>query len=445
MLTELPHNLEAEQATLGSCLMNREAIIAIAGWLQPEHFYLARHGALYRAMLELHDQRTPIDTRTLSGALRAAGQLDQVGGIPFLSDLVDAVPTSYHVRYYAEQVLRAWRLRGVITAGGKIAALGYTKTDPDEAEAEAHQLLLDATARTDRDGYRPIADGADALLLRMSEPDSVPDTTVLTGFADLDAYTGGAQPGDLIVIAADSSMGKTGFAGCIAHNIARTGRLVCFSELEMSRDQLLLRLTAIETGTNLMRLRANTLGGYSEEHLVAIAGAFGRLGDLPLLVDDTADQTVASIRANAQRVRAERGPIAALFIDYLQLLTPDTKRNGTREQEVAAMSRGLKKTARDLGCPVFALAQLNRNLENRENKRPTKADIRESGAIYNDADVVLFIYRDEYYNPESDQRGIAEIIINKNRNGPRDMSVPLRFDAETTGFFNLTYRELPGY
>ena len=144
-------------------------------------------------------------------------------------------------------------------------------------------------------------------------------------------------------------------------------------------------------------------------------------------------------------MRAEHGPIAALFIDYLQLLTPDTKRNGTREQEVAAMSRGLKKTARDLGCPVFALAQLNRNLENRENKRPSKSDIRESGAIYNDADVVLFIYRDEYYNPESELRGIAEIMINKNRNGPRDQSVALRFDPETTGFFNLSYRDLPGY
>lgn len=445
MIPELPHNLEAERATLGSCLMNREAIIAVAGWLTPEHFYLERHATIYGAMLALYETRTPIDTSTLAGSLRAAGQLDEIGGILFLSDLVDAVPTSYHVAAYAELVLRAYRLRALITAGGKVAALGYNETDPDEAEGKAHQLLLEATHRADRAGYIGIAEGAPALITRMAEPDTATDTTVYTGFRDLDAITGGHQPGDLVVIAADSSMGKTGFIGCIARNIAQTGGLVLFSELEMSRDQLLLRLAAIETGTNLQFLRANTLGGYDDRQLHAIASAFGTLGALPLLVDDTADQSVASIRANAQRVRSERGPIAALIVDYIQLLMPEAKRNGTREQEVAAMSRGLKKAARDLGCPVFALAQLNRNLENRENKRPNKADIRESGAVFQDADVVLYIYRDEYYNRESDLRGIAEIIVGKNRNGARDVSVALRFEAETTGFYDLSYRELPGY
>ena len=445
MLDTLPNNIEAEQAVLGSCLMNREAIIAVAGWLKPEHFYLEKHALIFRTMLALHEDRTPIDTRTISGTLKAADRLGTVGGIAYLSDLTDAVPTSYHIAYYARLVLDAARLRAKVTAGGKIAALGYNETDPDEADAKAHQILLEATERADATGYQSIALGWHDIVHRMAEPDEHADTTVRTGFVDLDAITGGHQPGDLVVIAADSSMGKTGFAGCIARNLAEQGGLVLFSELEMSREQLLLRMTAIETGTNLMNLRANALGGYSENHLQRVASAFGRFEDLRLLVDDEADQSVATIRANAQRVRTEHGPITAIIVDYIQLLMPEAKRNGTREQEVAAMSRGLKKAARDLGCPVFALAQLNRNLEGREDKRPNKADIRESGAIFNDADVLLFIYRDEYYNKNSDARGVAEIIVSKNRNGPRGVSVALRFDAETTGFSDLTYRTVDGY
>lgn len=439
MHPELPQSLEAERATLGSCLLNREAIIPIAAYLTPEHFYLEQHAQIYAAMLACYHARQPVDVRTVSFALRKREQLRDIGDVTYLSGLVDGVPTSYHVEYYAAEVLRCARLRAKAEAGGKIAALAWSEDDPDTADAKALELIQVATARPDRAGYQSLALNSAILIERMANPDAYADTTVHTGFLDLDKLTGGHREGDLVVIAADSGMGKTGFAGCIARNLARAGALILFSELEMSRDQLLLRMTAIDTDTNLMHLRANALSSYDDEQLRAITEAFGLYESLCFEVDDAADQSVASIRANARRIRAERGPITALFVDYIQLLTPETRKNGTREQEVAGISRGLKLLARDLGCPVFALAQLNRELEKRADKRPNKADIRESGAIFNDADVLLFIYRDEYYNRESDQKGTAEIIVGKNRSGPPG-SILLHFDATTTRFADLTQR-----
>ena len=436
---ELPQNIEAERATLGSVLLNRDAIIPIAAYLVPAHFYHTRHAQIYEAMLACYQARIPPDIRMVSAELKRRGQ---EAGITALSELADSVPTSYHVEFYASEVLRCARLRAKVDAGWQISQLAYSEDDPDAADAKALAIVQDATTRPDTRGFASIAVGGDALIARMANPDEATDSTVLTGFPDLDALTGGHQPGDLVVIAADSSMGKTGFAGCIARNLAQRGELVLFSELEMSRDQLLLRMAAIDTSTDLLHLRANRLGSYSEDQLRAIMEAFGRYEGLRFQVDDAPDQTVASIRANARRVRSEHGTIAALFVDYIQLLTPDTTRkNGTREQEVAGLSRGLKLLARDLGCPVFALSQLNRELHKRQDKRPNSADIRESGAIFNDADVLLFIYRDEHYNKDSEHKGVAEIIVGKNRNGPLG-SVLLRFDAPTTRFDTLSYRPL---
>lgn len=437
---DLPHNIEAEQATLGSLLLNREAIVPIAPLLEPHDFYMQRHGWVYEAVLACYTERIPPDTSTVLAALKRAGRLDEVGGLSYLNELTDVVVTSYHVEYYAQEVRRCARLRRLIAAGGKIASLGYREDDAETAETQAQALLTEAIVRGDERDFIALGSGGYEHLERMM---SGVAPGIPTGFRDLDEITGGLHRGDLTILAARPSVGKTSLGLGIALNVAEAGGLVLMSELEMSRDQLQLRAVALKSGMDLHRLRLNHLGD-DDERLRAVAEAFAWLDGLSMRVDDRAGQTTQQVRNRALRVRAEHGPISLLVVDYIQLMGDTAKKNSNREQDVSAIGRGLKALARELECPVLALSQLSRAVEGRTSHVPMLSDLRESGGLEQDADNVLFIYREELYDKETDKKGIAELHVAKQRQGPLGI-VPLRFDASTTRFSDLTYRSIEGY
>lgn len=437
---ELPNNIEAEKATLGSIFLNREVMVPVATLLKPEDFYLERHGQIFEAMLNCYQQRIPPDSRAVSITLRRTDKLAQVGGDGYLGELSNAVPTSSHAETYAREVERCARLRRLIGAGGKIAAIGYNEPDAETAEGSAWALLTETVVSVGDRDFRPLGDGWYEHLERMMSG-AAPGAS--TGYRDLDEITGGLHRGELTILAARPGVGKTSLALGIALNVAVAGGLVLVSELEMSHDQLQLRAVSMHTGIDLHRLRLNALGD-EEDTLRHVTEGFGWLNGLPMLVDDRPGQTTQQVRTRALRVRAEQGPIALLVVDYLQLMGDVAKKNSNREQDVSAISRGLKGLARELDCPVLALSQLSRAVEGRASHVPMLSDLRESGSLEQDADNVAFIYRPELYDKETDQKGIAELHIAKQRQGPLGI-VPLRFDSRTTNFSSLTYRTPDGY
>lgn len=441
---QLPYSIDDERATLGSLLLNREAIIPIAVFLKAEHFYLEKHAHIFAAMMECFDHAIPPDLRTVSEALRRRDRLDAVGGIVYLADLTDAVPTSYHVEFYARAVERTAMLRAIILAGGTIAALGYDeRAELDQTINAAYAALDGATARaaTD-DGLVSVASTVDTMyeaIAAAMEKGEGPRFGLPTGFRDLDEITGGLQPTDLIILAARPSVGKSSFMLSLGYNIAATGASVAVFSLEMSRDQCVQRLIALDTGINLQQVRLWTM---RESELAAYMEALGRIHALPLHIDERMALTVADIRSRALRHIAQSGPIDILVVDYLQLMKG--KRTDNRVQEVGEISRGLKQLAKELHCPVLALSQLSRAVEGRQSHIPMLSDLRESGDLEQDADIVMFVYREELYDRETDKKGIAEIHIAKHRNGPTGV-VPMRFDANTTRFMDLSYRSPEGY
>lgn len=443
---ELPHNLDAEKATLGSILLNREAIIAVAPHLAADAFYAERHAWIYEAMLACYERREPPDTRLVAEALRRRGRLDAIGGIAYLSALVDVVPTSYHVEHYARIVVNLARLRRLIAVGGTIASLGHTSDDPDAAETEALAQLTALMTRPDESGFLRLDAGLEAELDAMQADES---PAIPTGLRDLDdLFAGGLRRQELTILAARPSVGKTALALGVAYAIgcraADRGSVVLIASLEMSRVQIRQRLAAMYGGVDLQLLRANALGD-DDDALRTVVEAYGTVCRWPILVDDAFDQSTRQIRSRALRVRAELGPIDLLVVDYLQLMSDTTgRKNGSREQDVSAISRGLKRLARELDCPVLALSQLSRAVESRQSKIPMLSDLRESGSLEQDADNVLFIYRDELYDPNTDRKGVAEIHVAKQRNGPLGV-VPLHFEAATTRFADLSYRAVEGY
>ncbi len=433
----LPANIEAERATLGSILLNREAIIAIAPWLAAEYFYLEKHAWIYEAMLACYNARIPPDTRTVSEELRRRDRLDAVGGIPYLSELVDAVPTSYHVEYYARIVERTALLRKLIVAGGKIAALGYDEQDDLEATLDkAEATLFEVSQRRSTQDFVHIGQVIDSYYEQITylQEHRGEVVGVPTGFRDLDEITGGLQRSDLIILAARPSVGKTSLCLSLAYNVATQyqGTVGIFS-LEMSREQLVQRLLAMDTRIDTHRLRT---GHIRESELQIVMEAMGRLASVPIYIEDTPGLSVMEVRSKARRLQAQAG-VDLLIIDYLQLM--QGRRTDNRVQEVSEISRGLKALARELNVPVLALSQLSRAVEGRTSHVPMLSDLRESGSIEQDADIVMFIYREELYEKDTDKKGIAEIHIAKHRNGPIGV-VPLRFDATTTRFMDLTYR-----
>lgn len=440
-----PADLDAEKATLGSILLDRDAIIPVAPWLMPEFFYADKHTWIYEAQLACYNQRIPPDLVNVTDELRRRERLDSIGGVSYLIELSNSVPTAVHIEYYGRIVERTALMRGLISAGSKIAHLGYDETEDfnatlDQAEAELHKL----SQRQVKDGAVPIGELTDTYFDFINRLGSEGGASIglRTGFTDLDELTGGLQRSDLLILAARPAVGKTSLALNIAQNAATESqaRVVIFS-LEMSRDQLMQRMLSTHTGIDMQSLR---LGDIQDTALQTITEALGELSKLHIWVDDTPDISIMEMRSKCRRMQAEHG-IDLVIVDYLQLMAGTVRRDGNRVQEVSEISRGLKHLARELNVPVIALSQLSRAVEGRSSHVPMLSDLRESGSLEQDADIVMFIYREELYDPETDKKGVAELHLAKHRNGPTGV-VPMRFFKSTTKFANLdTYRRLEGY
>ena len=435
-----PHNIEAEQSVLGSLLIDRDAVIRIASYVKPDDFYISANGRVYQAILDLYNRREPTDFVTLSDELERKGQLDDIGGIGYLSSLLNAVPTAVHVEYYGRIVERTATLRRLIDAGTRIVGIGYREDGAleDALDAAERALFEVSQKRTTRD-FVSIAEVLDRFFdqieyLQQHRGDVV---GVPTGFADLDQLTGGMQRSDLIILAARPSMGKSALALGLAYGAAvQHGKTVGIFTLEMSAEQLVQRLLSTETGVDSHRLR---LGQIDDSEWERISRALGRLSEANIFIDDSANVALMDVRSKARRLQAEHG-VDMIIIDYLQLMSSN-RRSDNRVQEISEISRGLKGLARELNVPVIALSQLSRAVETRSDHRPMLSDLRESGSIEQDADIVMFIFRDDKYDENSEKKGIAELIVAKHRNGPVG-SVNLRFFERTARFAELElYRE----
>jgi replicative DNA helicase len=430
-----PHNLEAEQAVLGAIMLEPEAASSVFEMLQPEDFYRDNHRIIYSALRDLFEKSDPIDLVSVAEILRQLGRLEQVGGIATISEIARSVPSAANVDYYAKLVTEKALLRQLIRATSSILERGYEPGE--EARSlleEAEKLILDLSRRRVQDGYSFIRD----VLLETFEKIEYlyahkgSMTGVPTFFTELDQMTSGWQPSDLIIIAARPSMGKTAMVLNMAQNAAVRAKVpVAIFSLEMSKEQLVQRMLCGEAMVDQQRVRTGEL---LDADWPKLTRAVGPLSDAPIFIDDTVGISLAELRSKSRRLKMEHD-LGMVIIDYLQLLSVG-KKTESRQQEVAQISRTLKGLARELQIPVVALSQLNRGVEQRQDKRPIMSDLLESGAIEADADVISFIYRDEYYNPNSEKKGIAELIIAKHRNGPVG-TVELGFLKEFTKFVNL--------
>jgi replicative DNA helicase len=433
-----PQNIEAEEAVLGSILIDPDAIIRVSTVLRPEDFYREKHGWIFDAALDLHERREPIDFLTINDELERRGQLNEVGGAAFLTTLINVVPTSIHAEHYAHIVERAATRRRMIEAAGQIAALAYQEAeDVDEVVDHAEQILFGVSERRLTRELIPIKqvlseyyDRIEYLTRHRGELIGIP-----TGFSDLDKLLGGLQRSDMIILAARPSVGKTSLALTMAHKAAKKhGQRVAFFSLEMSAEQVVQRLISAETGINAQRLRR---GEIEEVEFGRFAKATSDLAETYFYIDDTPGLSALELRTKARRLHAEVG-IDLLVVDYLQLMGGDF-RSENRVQEISSISRALKALARELNVPVLAISQLSRGVESRTDKRPILSDLRESGALEQDADVVIFIYRDEMYNQNTERPNIADIIIAKHRNGPTG-TVALYFRKELAQFLEAEVR-----
>ncbi len=431
-----PQNIEAEQSVLGSLLIDPDAILKVSTFLRPEDFYRETHQRIYNAILQLHERRMPADFITVVDELERQGQLEFVGGAAYITSLINMVPTSIHVEHYARIVERAAMMRRLITAAGQIAALAYEERDDVDAVIdEAERILFEVSQRRISRSLVPISEIIKSYYDRIEFLVEHRDQTlgVPTGFADLDRLLGGLQPSDLIIIAARPSMGKTSLAVSIAMNAAlKHNAVVAIFTLEMAAEQLVQRMISGQTGIDSQRLR---LGRIEDIEWEKFTHASGVLSEAAIFIDDTPSPSPMEIRTKARRLAAEYD-LDLIIVDYLQLMQAGDRRVENRVQEISYISRSLKSLARELKVPVVALSQLSRAVEARQDKIPQLADLRESGSIEQDADVVMFIYRDEMYNPDTERAHIADIIVAKHRNGPT-ARVSLRFEPSLTQFQDL--------
>lgn len=430
-----PQNLEAEQAVLGAMMLEPEAGSSVFEILQAEDFYRDNHRLIFSAIQDLSEKGDPVDLVSIAEVLRRQGRLEQVGGIATISEIARSVPSAANVEYYAKLVSEKALLRQLIRATSSILERGY---EPGEEARnlleEAERLILDLSRRRVKDGFSAIRD----VLLDTFEKieylyaNKGNLTGVPTFFTELDRMTSGWQPSDLVIIAARPSMGKTAMVLNMAQNASVRAKVpVAIFSLEMSKEQLVQRMLCGEAMVDQQRVRTGEL---LDADWPKLSRAVGPLSDAPIFIDDTVGISLAELRSKARRLKTEHD-LGMIIIDYLQLLSLGKKAE-SRQQEVAQISRSLKGLARELKVPVIALSQLNRGVEQRQDKRPIMSDLLESGAIEADADVISFIYRDEYYHPESEKKGIAELIIAKHRNGPVG-TVELGFLKEFTKFVNL--------
>jgi replicative DNA helicase len=428
-----PQNVDAEESILGGILVDPEAIGRVADILRPEAFYINTHKEIYKAALTLHSQDKPVDFMSVTTWLYDHELLERVGGQSKLAELVERTVSAVNVDRYAALVMDKYLRRQLIQAGNEIVQLGYeTSLDLETVFDQAEQKIFGLTQKRPQQGLVPISD---TLIAAFQEIETRHEGMALPGvtsnFYDLDAMTGGFQRSDLIIVAGRPSMGKTSFALAMARHIAEKAAVAIFS-LEMSKEQLVQRLLASEAGIESNYLRT---GRISQNQWGDLSLALGALSELPIYIDDTANPTVMQMRSQVRRLQAEKGGrLGLVLIDYLQLMEGSGSEN--RVQELSRITRSLKGLARELNVPVIALSQLSRGVEARTNKRPMMSDLRESGSIEQDADLIIMLYRDEYYNSDTPDRGVTEVIITKHRNGPTG-TARLLFDPQFTRFRNL--------
>lgn len=432
----LPHSIEAEQSVIGAMIMDGEAIMVASEIICGDDFYNRQYGVVFDAMTELSDEGKPVDLVTLQDRLREKDVPPEVSSLEFIGSLVTAVPTSANIKYYANIVAEKSTLRKLIRLNEEIASTCYVGKESLEVILEdTEKRVFDLVQRRNTGDFVPIRQivmNAMDQIERASKNDGNV-TGVATGFIDLDYKTAGMQPADLILIAARPSMGKTAFVLNIAEYVAfKLNYTVAIFSLEMSKEQLVNRLFSMESRVDAQRLRTGNLSDMDWEKLIESAGIIGKSN---LIIDDTPGINIPALRSKCRKYKLEHN-LQLVIIDYLQLMSGSGRNSDSRQQEISDISRSLKALARELKVPVVALSQLSRAVEQRPDHRPMLSDLRESGAIEQDADVVMFIYRDDYYNKDSERKGISEIIIAKQRNGPIG-TVELAWLPDYTKFANL--------
>jgi replicative DNA helicase len=431
-----PQSLEAEVSVLGGILLENEALNRVLEVIREGDFYRESHRKIFSAILNLYERNEPADLITLSEALKKQGSFEEVGGIEYLNSLVNSVPTAANISYYAKIIKEKSILRKLINRATEIVSQGYGDAgDVDEFLDRAEHSIFEISEDRVRPSFYPIKDiikSSFKTIEKLYEKRQL-ITGVATGFSRLDELTSGLQPSDLIIVAGRPSMGKTAFALNIAQHAAIEARVpAAIFSLEMAKEQLALRMLCSEAKVDAHRLRGGFL---SESDWPKLTRAAGNLSEAPIFIDDTPGLTALEMRAKSRRLKAERN-LGLIIVDYLQLMRGKAD-SDTREQEISDISRSLKALAKELTVPVIALSQLNRRVEERGDKRPQLADLRESGAIEQDADVIIFLYRDEVYSRSDENKGRAEIIIGKQRNGPTD-KFELAFLDKYTCFENLS-------
>lgn len=430
---DIPHDPIAEQAVIGAILLNRDAIAVVAPWLEAGHFYDQRYAWTYEAMITLYAERTPPDLVSVAARLRAAGHLDGMGGIGFLSELTDRVPSSFHIEHYGKIVRAAAVRRGLILAGSRICQIAYATTDPEEAATKAQQALDGAAGSGAEDELLPISALTDELYADM-ERETTPGTP--TDFHDYDAITGGLHPGTFVVLAARPSVGKSAYALRLLRNLAKRGLPSLFFSLEMTRKECINRLIAAEKEIDYESIRDQKL---TDRELPLYVAGIGEVHGWPIYIDETAGLSIEEIRYRTLCWTAKLGQApAVVVIDHIQLAT--ARGQSDEYATTTAVSKKLKELSKavgDGGTCVIGLSQLNREVEKRSDHRPNLSDLRATGAIEQDADIVAFLYREELYDPETDKKGIAEMMIRKHRGG-RLGDIALRFNGPLMRFENLS-------
>ena len=430
----LPHSMEAEQSVIGSMMIDREAIVVASEIVTGEDFYNKQYGVVFETMVELHENGRPVDMVTLQDKLKEKDVPAEVSSLEFVRDIITAVPTSANIRHYANIVAEKSILRKMIRLNEEIENLCYSGKESMEFILEdAEKRIFDLVQKRNSGEFVPIRQVVMNALKKIEAASKTTGrvTGIATGFLDLDFKTSGMQPADLVLIAARPSMGKTAFVLNIAQHVAfRLNETVAIFSLEMSKEQLVNRMFSLESNVDAQNLRNGTLSDMEWEKLIESAGVIGKSN---LIIDDTAGISISELRSKCRKFKLEHN-LKMIIIDYLQLMS-GSGRSESRQQEISEISRSLKSLARELNVPVLALSQLSRAVEQRPDKRPMMSDLRESGAIEQDADVIMFIYRDDYYNKDSEKKGISEIIIGKQRNGPIG-TVELVWLPEYTKFAN---------
>ncbi|NTW14934.1 MAG: replicative DNA helicase [Candidatus Moranbacteria bacterium] len=435
-----PHNLEAEQSVLGALMLDKDAIIKVADLVRPGDFYRSDHNAIYETMLELYEDREPIDVLSLANRLEEKGKLDAVGGSGYLASLVNVVPSASNVAHYAKVVQKKSLLRRLISAASEIVEMGFNEEeDVQKVLDDAEQRLFSVSQKYIKQDFMPIRSILEEAFDRIDELHKSDKNFrgVPTGFTDLDKLLSGLQNSDLIILAARPSTGKTSFALDIARQVGSLAKVpVGIFSLEMSADQLVDRMIASQAGVDLWRLRTGNLSTEGDGNdFQRIGEAIGILSEAPIFIDDTSSANIMEMRTMARRLQSEH-KLGLIIIDYLQLMEGRSRGGDNRVQEISEISRGLKQLAKELNVPIIALSQLSRAVESRPDGIPKLSDLRESGSIEQDADIVLFLYREDRVKPDTPNKGIADVIIAKHRNGPVG-KISLFFDDHSAAFKNL--------